>query len=125
MTREIVLLLFVVCAGTGGELCISRAMKTIGEIRSFSPASLVYVILRVIRVKWIWLGIGLEATAFFSLLWVLSFVNVSEVVPVTSLSYAAGALGGKIFLREQVTRERWTGIVLVSVGVVLVLAGRV
>jgi uncharacterized membrane protein len=124
MFREILLLFLVVGAGTMGELCISRGMKTIGEVRNFSPRNLLYVILRVIRVKWIWLGFSLEATAFFSLLWVLSFANVSMVVPVTSMSYAAGALGGKIFLRERVTRERWTGILLVTVGVILVLVGR-
>lgn len=124
MLREIVLLSFVVCAGTMGELCISRGMKTVGEVRNFSPRNLLYVILQVIRVKWIWFGFSLEATAFFSLLWVLSFANVSLVVPVTSMSYAAGALGGKIFLRERVTRERWTGILLVTVGVILVLLGR-
>jgi drug/metabolite transporter (DMT)-like permease len=124
MFREIVLLFFVVCAGTAGELCMSRAMKSVGEVRNFHPIHLVYVILRVIRVKWIWVGVALSATAFFSLLWVLSFANVSMVVPVTSMSYAAGALGGKIFLGEQVTRERWTGILLVSLGVILVLVGR-
>jgi uncharacterized membrane protein len=124
MLREIVLLCLVVGAGTMGELCISRGMKTIGEVRNFSPRNLVYVILQVIRVKWIWLGFSLETTAFFSLLWVLSFANVSLVVPVTSMSYAAGALGGKIFLRERVTRERWSGILLVTVGVILVLVGR-
>jgi uncharacterized membrane protein len=124
MLREIVLLCLVVGAGTMGELCISRGMKTIGEVRNFSPRNLVYVILQVIRVKWIWLGFSLETTAFFSLLWVLSFANVSMVVPVTSMSYAAGALGGKIFLRERVTRERWSGILLVTVGVILVLVGR-
>jgi len=125
MFRELILLFLVVCAGTAGELCLSRAMKTIGEVRNFHPRNVVYVILRVIRVKWMWLGVGLSATAFFSLLWVLSFADVSMVVPVTSMSYAAGALGGKFFLHERVTRERWTGILLVSLGVILVLVGRI
>jgi uncharacterized membrane protein len=124
MLREVVLLCFVVGAGTMGELCISRGMKRVGEVQNFSPRNLLCVILQVIQVKWIWLGFSLEATAFFSLLWVLSFANVSMVVPVTSMSYAAGALGGKIFLREKVTPERWSGILLVTVGVILVLVGR-
>jgi hypothetical protein len=50
-----------------------------------------------------WVGLTLMGTAFFSLLAVLSMENVSLVVPVTALSYAAGALGGKFFLGEQVT----------------------
>ena len=124
MGREIILLFLVVCAGTAGELCISRAMKTVGEVKNFQPAALLSVMLRCIRLKWMWLGLALMATAFFSLLWVLSLANVSLVVPVTALSYAAGTVGGKIFLRERVTPERWAGILLVSVGVILVLVGR-
>jgi drug/metabolite transporter (DMT)-like permease len=124
MAREIILLFLVVCAGTAGELCVSRAMKTVGEVKNFQPAALLSVMLRSIRLKWMWLGLALMATAFFSLLWVLSLANVSLVVPVTALSYAAGTVGGKIFLRERVTPERWAGILLVSVGVILVLVGR-
>ena len=63
-------------------------------------------------------------TAFFSLLWAFSIANVSLVVPVTALSYVVGTLGGKILLREHVTKQRWSGILLVSFGVVLVLMGR-
>jgi drug/metabolite transporter (DMT)-like permease len=46
------------------------------------------------------------------------------VVPVTALSYAGGALGGKFFLGERVTRRRWAGVLLVCVGVALVIMGR-
>jgi drug/metabolite transporter (DMT)-like permease len=63
-------------------------------------------------------------TAFFSLLALLSTENVSFVVPVTALSYGVGALGGKFFLGEQVTRRRWAGVLLVCAGVALVIAGR-
>jgi drug/metabolite transporter (DMT)-like permease len=64
------------------------------------------------------------ATAFFSLLAVLSRENVSLVVPVTALSYGAGALGGRLFLGEQVTPQRWAGVLLVCVGVAFVIIGR-
>ena len=67
-----------------------------------------------------WIGITLMALAFFALLGMLSIENVSFVVPVTALSYAAGALGGKFFLGERVTPQRWAGVALVCVGVALV-----
>lgn len=124
MVREIILFLLVVCAGTGGELCVSRAMKTVGEVTSFHPAALLSTVLRCLRVKWMWLGLALMTTAFFSLLWVLSLANVSLVVPVTALSYTAGTVGGKVFLREHVTPRRWAGVALVTIGVTLVLIGR-
>jgi drug/metabolite transporter (DMT)-like permease len=114
----------IVVAGTGGELCVSRAMKQTGEVKDFRPAAIVKVILRALRVKWMWIGIGMMALAFFSLLAVLSFEKVSFVVPVTALSYVAGALGGRFFLGEKITISRWTGIALVCIGVTLVFLGK-
>ncbi len=122
--REFIFYLLIICAGTGGELCVSRAMKAVGEVKDFRPASLMKVAAHALRVPWMWVGLTLMGTAFFALLGVLSMENVSLVVPVTALSYAAGALGGKFFLGEQVTRRRWTGVLLVCVGVALVIMGR-
>ncbi len=116
--------LLIIGAGTGGELCVSRAMKAVGEVKDFRPGALVGVVFRALRVSWMWAGLGLMATAFFSLLAVLSRENVSVVVPVTALSYVAGALGGKFFLGEQVTPRRWAGVLLVCTGVAVVIMGR-
>lgn len=122
--REALLLFLVVVSGTGGEICVTRAMKHVGEVTDFRPAALVRVILRAMKVTWMWIGIAMMALAFFSLLAVLSIENVSFVVPVTALNYAAGALGGKFFLGERVTPRRWAGVLLVCIGVTLVWLGK-
>jgi drug/metabolite transporter (DMT)-like permease len=114
----------IVVAGTGGELCVSRAMKQIGEVKDFRPAAVAKVLWRALSIKWMWLGVGLMTMAFFSLLAILSIEKVSFVVPVTALSYVAGALGGRFFLGEKITVSRWTGIVLVCIGVTLVFLGK-
>jgi drug/metabolite transporter (DMT)-like permease len=119
----VILFVLIVVSGTGGELCVSRAMKQIGEVKDFRPQAIVRVILRALRVGWMWAGVGMMALAFFSLLGALSFLNVSFVVPVTALSYVAGALGAVFFLRERVSRRRWLGVFLVSLGVTLVFLG--
>jgi len=120
----VLLFSLIVLAGTGGELCVSRAMKGIGEVRDFRPVAIIKVLGRALRVKWMWAGVGLMTLGFFSLLAILSFENVSFVVPVTALGYVAGALGGRFFLGEQVNRRRWAGIALVCVGVTLVVMGK-
>lgn len=122
--REALLLFFVVAAGTGGELCVTRAMKHVGEVTDFRPLALVRVILRAMKVAWMWVGLAMMTLAFFSLLAVLSIENVSFVVPVTALSYAAGAFGGVVFLGERVSRRRWAGVLLVCIGVTLVWFGK-
>jgi uncharacterized membrane protein len=124
MFWEVVLLLLIVVAGTGGELCISRAMKTVGEVKDFRPVALFRVIVRAMHVGWMWIGFLLSIVAFLALLGALSIENVSFVVPVTAISYAAGTLGGKIFLKERVSPQRWAGVALVCLGVTLVFIGR-
>jgi uncharacterized membrane protein len=57
---------------------------------------------------------------FFSLLAILSIRDVSFVVPVSAMSYAAGAFGAKAFLGERISHHRWLGIAIVTVGVTLV-----
>jgi drug/metabolite transporter (DMT)-like permease len=122
--REALLLFLVVVSGTGGEICVTRAMKRVGEVTDFRPLALIRVILCAMRVPWMWIGISMMALAFFSLLAVLSIENVSFVVPVTALNYAAGALGGKFFLGERVTSRRWAGVLIVCIGVTLVWLGK-
>ncbi|HEY6384649.1 MAG TPA: EamA family transporter [Candidatus Acidoferrum sp.] len=122
--REALLLFFVVVSGTGGEICVTRAMKRVGEVTDFRPLAVVRVILRALKVPWMWIGVAMMALAFFSLLAVLSIENVSFVVPITALNYAAGALGGKFFLGERVTPRRWAGVLIVCIGVTLVWLGK-
>ena len=114
----------IVAAGTGGELCVSRAMKNVGEAKSFHPAEIATVVLRAIREPWMWAGVAMMASAFFALLGALSMYNVSFVVPMTALSYVAGAFGGAAFLGERVTARRWIGVALVTIGVTLVFFGK-
>jgi drug/metabolite transporter (DMT)-like permease len=122
--RELLLLCVIVVAGTGGELCVTRAMKQIGEVTDFRPSALVRFILRALTVGWMWMGIAMMAIAFFALLTTLSFENVSFVVPVTALSYAAGAMGAVLFLRERISAQRWIGVFIVCIGVTIVLFSR-
>jgi drug/metabolite transporter (DMT)-like permease len=117
---EAVLFFFIVVAGTGGELCVSRAMKSIGEVHDFSPKSIVNFVLQSLRLPWMWMGIALMTLGFFSLLAILSFLEVSFVVPVSALSYAAGAFGAKTFLSERISKNRWMGIAVVCLGVSIV-----
>jgi len=121
--RNVLFYLLIIGAGTGGELCVTRAMKAVGEVKDFRPVAILGVLIRALRVSWMWIGVTLMGIAFFSLLVMLSRENVSLVVPVTALSYAAGALGGKFFLGEQVTPRRWLGVLLVCVGVTVVIMG--
>ena len=114
----------VIIVGTAGELCLGRAMKQTGELERFHPSAVLKLLGQALRVKWIWIGVAMMATAFFSLVTLLSFEEVSFVVPVTALSYLVGAVGGTFFLGERVSAQRWIGIGLVCIGVSVVVISR-
>ncbi|HTZ73703.1 MAG TPA: EamA family transporter [Candidatus Aquilonibacter sp.] len=124
MTTIVILYFIVVVVGTGGEMCISRATKEIGEVHDFRPHAIARHVLAVVKVPWLWLGISMMAAAFFALMGMLSMANASLVFPATALNYAVGAIGGKFFLKERVTAQRWLGVTIVCVGVVLVVLGK-
>lgn len=118
--RTIVFLSIAVLGASGGELSVSCAMKQVGELHHLSPRSLINFLGRAVRVKWLWMGVTLLALGFFSLLALLSWANVSFVIPATAMGYVTGALGARFLLGERLTPLRWAGIVLVSAGVALV-----
>jgi len=53
----------------------------------------------------------------------LSWADLSYVLPVTSIGYVVVALLGKVMLNEQITARRWAGIALIMAGVALVSGG--
>jgi drug/metabolite transporter (DMT)-like permease len=121
---EFVLFVMIIVVGTGGELCLGRAMRETGELERFRPGAAASLLWRALHVKWIWIGVAMMTLAFFSLLTLLSFEAVSFAVPVTALSYLVGATGGIFFLGERVDPQRWIGIGLVCIGVTLVVMGK-
>ncbi|HEV7968798.1 MAG TPA: bacteriohopanetetrol glucosamine biosynthesis glycosyltransferase HpnI [Candidatus Acidoferrales bacterium] len=115
--RTAFILIFVVVTGTGGEICLTHAMKLLGEVHDFHPRAILSFVLRSLRIGWLWFGVLLMAASFFSFLAMLSWFPVSFVIPATSLAYVAGAFGAKIFLGEQLNGTRWAGILLICLGV--------
>ena len=121
--RTALLLAIFVFVGTSGEICITRAMKRVGEVKRFTPRALLSVLGRAVRIGWFWIGLAQSALAFYAILLLLSWNPVSFVFPASALSYAVGTLGAKLVLGEKISRGRWAGVFLVCIGVSLVWAG--
>jgi len=118
--RLILFIAIVVLTGSAGDIAITHTMKKIGEIEVLSPSSVGRALGRAFQMGWTWIGIGLMTISFFSLLALLSWGDVSIVVPATALSYVVGAFGAKFLLHEQVTPVRWAGLVMVCIGVAFI-----
>jgi drug/metabolite transporter (DMT)-like permease len=68
----------------------------------------------------LWLGVAAVALVFVSWTVVLSKVDLSAAMPVTSLSYLMVALTAIIFLHERIPVLEWCGIVFIMAGVAIV-----
>jgi uncharacterized membrane protein len=65
-------------------------------------------------------GISLLIVWLLSRMALLSWADLSYVVPVTAIGYVLNALMGRVFLGEQVSGWRWAGTLLIVAGIVLV-----
>ena len=72
---------------------------------------------------WVAMGVLLLIVWMASRMALLSWADLSYVLPVTSVGYALVALTGRVLLNEQITAKRWTGILLIMAGVALVSGG--
>jgi len=114
----------VASASVVGDVLLSRAMKQVGDVHAlWDRSGLWSVVGRVLGNSNFFLGVTAMAVAFFSLLFALSWGDVSLVAPASaSLTFIGNAFAAKIFLHEKVDRRRWIAAVLVATGVAL-LAG--
>ena len=111
----------IILASTTGDVLLSYSMKRVGDVGElWKQKGLLAVIARVLTTPTFALGVAAMAVAFYSLLFGLSWGNLSLVVPASaSLTFVANAVAARIFLHERVGRRRWIAAVLVAGGVVL------
>jgi len=114
----------VVFASVVGDVLLARAMRQVGDVHDLLRHSGLWTLIaRVLSNGTFALGVAAMAVAFFSLLFALSWGDVSLVAPAAaSLTFIGNAFAAKIFLHERVDRRRWIAAVLVAAGVAL-LAG--
>ena len=117
-------ILVVVLFSVVGDILIARAMKQVGDVHAIVKRWGVWTVVgRILSHSNFFLGVTAMAVAFFSLLFALSWGDVSLVAPAAaSLTFIGNAFAAKVFLHEKVDRRRWIAAVLVAAGVAL-LAG--
>lgn len=112
----------VVVTTVAGDVLVSRAMKRTGDLgHIYADLGLGATIKAVASRGTLWVGVAAMALAFFSLLWALSWADLSLVGPASAaLTFIGNALTARMFLHENVDMRRWLAAALVAAGVVLV-----
>jgi len=108
--------LLVILSNVLGDFSLSRGLRQVGRLLTLAP--LTYV--RALFNPWVALGVSLLILWLLSHMALLSWADLSYVLPVTSIGYVLVALAGKLFLHEAITNWRWAGILLIVIGVSLV-----
>jgi len=101
----------VILSNVLGNFFLSRGMRS-GETPD--------VLLAVFLNPWVMLGVSLLILWMLARMTLLSWADLTYVLPVTALGYVLTALMGRVFLGEHVSLGRWAGIALIVAGVGLV-----
>jgi len=114
----------VVVTSVTGDVLLSKAMKQVGDVGQLRRGiGTLRVVGRVLRNPIFLLGVFVMALSFYSLLFGLSWGDVSLVAPAAaSLTFVGNAVAAKLFLHERVDRRRWIAALLVAGGVLLLAA---
>jgi ceramide glucosyltransferase len=117
--KTFLLLSSLIAFSSLGEILAAKGMKQVGQV-SFRPRALFGAIWRMIRNPYLIVGVSSLALSFFSFISLLSYADLSFVLPLTSVGYITNTLGAHFFLKERVSKERWLGTLLVAGGVAIV-----
>jgi drug/metabolite transporter (DMT)-like permease len=118
--KTLVTLFFAIVCQTLGDVCLTKGMKTIGEVNTLDPVQLFHIGVQVFTNPFIWLGIAILTGFYFLYLAALSWADLSYVVPVTAFGYTLNAVLAKWLLAEHVSLTRWAGTLVICIGVAVV-----
>lgn len=76
--------------------------------------------LAVLLNPWVAAGVLLLILWLLARMALLSWADLSYVLPVTSIGYVLNAVMGRVFLGENISASRWAGTLLIVVGTALV-----
>src|SRR5690242_5247597 len=106
----------VILSNLFGNFSLSWGLRQVGRLISLSPWAYVEALFN----PWVALGVSLLIVWLLSHMALLSWADLSYVLPVTSIGYVLVALEGRFVLHEHVSLTLWAGITLIMIGVTLV-----
>ena len=114
--RTLLLVVLVIFFNALGNLSLAWGMKHVSEALGINPLSYLRAMLHPAVAS----GILLLILWLLTRMALLSWADLSFVLPLTSLGYVLAAVLGKMFLNEAVTPRHWIGTGLIFAGTLLV-----
>jgi drug/metabolite transporter (DMT)-like permease len=117
--RKYLVILSIMVFGASGDALLARGMKHVGAI----DVHRLLDVFAALANPYVLLGILSLLIFMWSYMTALSFADLSYVMPATAISYVLMTLLSIFWLHEHVGPERWSGILLIVIGVGLVAGG--
>lgn len=111
-----ILTVLVILTQVLGDYFLSRGLRQVGSLVGRPPLAFIEALTN----PWVTLGVALLILWLFSHMVLLSWADLSYVLPVTSIGYVLVTLTGRFFLHESVSLPRWCGVLMIVGGVILV-----
>jgi drug/metabolite transporter (DMT)-like permease len=119
VTLTVVLLVaFSIVLDVIGQLCFKLGLDRLPELEGGFRLNAFWG--QVFNAPLLWAGIGAYVIEFFVWLEALSRAPLSLLFPAAALAYCGVVLVGKVVLGETVSRRRWAGTWVITLGVMLV-----
>jgi drug/metabolite transporter (DMT)-like permease len=120
-------LLIAIVAQAAGNVFLTRGMKAVAATAGPASGGLMAalwqslnVALQAMQSPDVWAGTLLLIVFFALYSAALSWADLSFVLPATAFGYVLNVAAGHYFLNEEVTRARWLGSLVITLGVVFV-----
>jgi len=117
----VVLVAFSIVLDVIGQLCFKMGLDRLPELEGGFRLNAFWG--QVFNAPLLWAGIGAYVNEFFVWLEALSRAPLSLLFPAAALAYCGVVLVGKLVLGETVSRRRWLGTLVITLGVMLVAIG--
>jgi len=114
--KTLALVLAVVVFNATGNLALAWGMRHFSEAVALNPLGYFRAMLN----PFVALGVGLLIMWLLTRMALLSWADLSFVLPLTGVGYILAALLGHLFLNESVTPAHWIGTVLIFAGTIMV-----
>ncbi len=108
----------VILSNVAGNFFLSRGLRGNPLTSTGSIFGCLFAFLN----PWVLTGVSLLVFWMLARMALLSWADLSYVLPITALGYVLTVLAGRVLLFEQVSWTRWAGTLLIVAGVSL--AGR-
>jgi len=104
-----------IVSNVAGNSALTKGMHQLGD-----PGNTPLALIEALFHPWVAIGVALLIVWTLSHMALLSWADLSYVMPVTAFSYVVTAFAARFVLSEAISPARWAGIALITAGVTIV-----